>query len=99
MAEHDDSFKSLADGLASNEATILQELIDCQGSAQDIGAMMCQNPHCGPRSSVSDLWDLPMVDRMPAGGYFKPDPAKAKACIQASKTLSAILGEKGSELF
>jgi hypothetical protein len=28
-----------------------------------------------------------------------PGPAKAKACMQSSPTLSAILGEKGSDLF
>ena len=33
------------------------------------------------------------------GGYYQPDPAKAKACMQSSPTLSAILGEKGSDLF
>ena len=33
------------------------------------------------------------------GGYYQPDPAKAKACMQASPTLAAILGEKGSDLF
>ena len=33
------------------------------------------------------------------GGYYKPDPVKAKACMQSSPTLARILGEKGSDLF
>ena len=33
------------------------------------------------------------------GGYYKPDPAKAKAAMQSSPTLAGILGEKGSDLF
>ena len=33
------------------------------------------------------------------GGYFQPDPAKAKAAMQSSPTLASILGEKGSDLF
>jgi len=33
------------------------------------------------------------------GGYFMPDPVKAKAAMQSSATLSSILGEKGSDLF
>lgn len=37
MALHDPAFQQLADDLASKEETILQELIDCQGSPQDIG--------------------------------------------------------------
>ena len=69
MSKHDDSFTELAEQLAANEETILQELIDCQGSPQDIG------------------------------GYFRPDPVKAKACMQSSPTLAGILGEKGSDLF
>ena len=69
MAKRDESFVDLAATLAANEEQILKELIDCQGSPQDIG------------------------------GYYKPDPAKAKACIQASPTLAGILGDKGSDLF
>ena len=69
MSKHDDSFTELAEQLVANEETILQELIDCQGSPQDIG------------------------------GYFRPDPVKAKACMQSSPTLAGILGEKGSDLF
>ena len=37
MAQHDTSFKALADALAANEQTILKELIDCQGPPVDIG--------------------------------------------------------------
>jgi isocitrate dehydrogenase len=69
MAKHDSSFQEMADELAANEEQIIKELIDCQGSPQDIG------------------------------GYYKPDPVKAKACMQSSPTLAGILGEKGSDLF
>lgn len=37
MAKHDATFAPLADGLTKNEATILKDLIDCQGSKVDIG--------------------------------------------------------------
>jgi isocitrate dehydrogenase len=37
MAKHDDSFKGLADSLEKNEEKIVQELIDCQGPAVDLG--------------------------------------------------------------
>lgn len=37
MAEHDASFKELADGLASNEQAIAQELVTCQGNPVDLG--------------------------------------------------------------
>merc|ERR1719461_115890 len=37
MAKHDDSFSDLAKGLAQNEASIAQELIDCQGTPIDLG--------------------------------------------------------------
>jgi len=69
MATHDDSFSELAASLAEHEDQIIKELIECQGTPQDIG------------------------------GYFKPDPVKAKACMQSSAKLSAILGSKGSDLF
>jgi isocitrate dehydrogenase len=69
MAKHDSAFQGLADELAANEEQIIQELVDCQGEAQDIG------------------------------GYYKLDPVKAKACLQSSPTLAAILGDKGSDLF
>ena len=69
MAKHDSTFQEMADELAANEEQIIKELIDCQGSPQDIG------------------------------GYYKPDPVKAKACMQSSPTLARILGEKGSDLF
>jgi len=37
MAQHDDSFSQLAADLAASEDKIVQEMIDCQGAAQDIG--------------------------------------------------------------
>jgi len=37
MSKHDDSFKPLAEALATNEEKIVQELIECQGPAVDIG--------------------------------------------------------------
>ena len=37
MAKHDDSFQQLAEDLANNEEQIVQELVDCQGDAVDIG--------------------------------------------------------------
>jgi len=36
---------------------------------------------------------------MDIGGYYMLDPKKAKACMQPSKTMNSILGEKGSDLF
>jgi len=44
MAEHDASFKPLADGLASNEDKITQELIDCQGEPVDVGGYYKPDP-------------------------------------------------------
>lgn len=37
MSKHDDSFKELASSLASHEAAIAQELVDCQGTPVDLG--------------------------------------------------------------
>jgi monomeric isocitrate dehydrogenase len=98
MAEHDNSFKDLADDLASNEATILAELIDCQGSPQDIGKTRHAVPgSCIRLSKCRVLKSYEMLCL--SGGYYQPDPAKAKACMQASQTLANVLGEKGSDLF
>jgi len=44
MAKRDASFSDLADGLASAEAEIVQELIDCQGDGVDIGGYFCPEP-------------------------------------------------------
>jgi len=54
-------FAPLADALAENEATILQELLAAQGAAVDIG------------------------------GYFDPDPARARAAMRPSETLNRII--------
>jgi len=61
MAKHDPSFTDLAAKLQENEATIVEELISCQGPSQDIG------------------------------GYWMPDPAKAKVAMNPSPTLNKIL--------
>jgi isocitrate dehydrogenase len=55
MAKHDEAFKELASQLSANEEKICKELIDCQGTPQDIGgyykpnvekvqAAMCPSP-------------------------------------------------------
>merc|ERR1712060_873777 len=44
LAAHDDSFSSLAKSLAENEATIEKELIECQGSAIDLGGYWQPDP-------------------------------------------------------
>lgn len=44
MAKHDDAFKTLADELTSNEATIVDELIKCQGVPVDIGGYYKPDP-------------------------------------------------------
>ena len=44
MAKHDPAFGNLARELAENEATILAELIDCQGPPVDIGGYYMPDP-------------------------------------------------------
>ena len=44
MSRHDDSFKELVNALAANEEQIVKELIDCQGSAVDIGGYYKPDP-------------------------------------------------------
>merc|ERR1712167_313649 len=44
MAKHDDAFTGLAADLAANEQTIVNELIECQGSAVDIGGYYYPDP-------------------------------------------------------
>ena len=43
MAQHDSSFKGLADALSANEEQITKELIDCQGPPVDIGGYFKPN--------------------------------------------------------
>jgi isocitrate dehydrogenase len=44
MAQHDVSFKSLANALIANETQIVKELIDCQGNSVDIGGYYKPDP-------------------------------------------------------
>ena len=44
MAAHDESFAKLAAELEANEASIVQELIDCQGSPVDVGGYYKPDP-------------------------------------------------------
>lgn len=99
MATHDDSFSELAASLAEHEDQIIKELIECQGTPQDIGACISSVVLC-PALLLDLICPCCFVLQFyGAGGYFKPDPVKAKACMQSSAKLSAILGSKGSDLF
>merc|ERR1712110_567704 len=44
MSQHDNSFKGLADALVANEEKIVNELIECQGGAVDIGGYYKPDP-------------------------------------------------------
>ena len=44
MAKHDDAFKGLAGQLAAAEGKIVEELIECQGSAVELGGYWMPEP-------------------------------------------------------
>merc|ERR1739844_163991 len=44
MSQHDSSFKGLADALVANEEKIVNELMECQGGAADIGGYYKPHP-------------------------------------------------------
>jgi len=63
MAAHDDAFAPLAAELAANEAKITQDLIDCQGPAQDVGGYYQPNDALAdkamrPSATLNKLIDL-----------------------------------------
>jgi len=63
LGAHDDSFKTLHEQLSTNQDTILQELIDCQGKPQDIGGYYKPDPaKCAtamrPSNTFNALIDL-----------------------------------------
>ena len=58
MAKHDDSFKGLAADLGANEAKIAAELIECQGSAVDMGGYWKPDPaKAGPAMRASSTFN------------------------------------------
>ena len=64
MAKHDSTFQELADALAANEEQILKELIDCQGSPQDIGGYYKPDPaRQRPPCSLALRWQVSSARR------------------------------------
>jgi len=62
MANHDPSFKPLAEGLSSSEEGIVSELIECQGDEVDIGGYFKPDPEkveaaMRPSKAFNDLID------------------------------------------